>query len=41
LKEFLKQFSDDTQVCVKTWSSDIKEEIEVIEKDVCVVLKGN
>jgi hypothetical protein len=40
LKEILNQYNDNHQVTVKTWSSEIKEEIEIIEGEGYIILKG-
>ena len=41
LIEYLEKYSDDTKIFVKTWTSEPKKEIEVIEGIGYIILKGN
>lgn len=40
LLKILDQYNDDAKIYIKTWSSETKKEVEVIEKDDYVVLVG-
>jgi hypothetical protein len=40
LLKILEGYNDDTLICVKTWSSEVKTNVEVVEQGTRVILVG-